>query len=600
MRRIPFFLLVLLLFSAAARADRDPDLTVGWISRTPSLDYVRDSPHPERDGWPAVGQPVAWVAHVRNWKTVPRLGLPFRWILDGEAAASGTVDLPASSSAAVELPWTWTFDRHRLTFLIDGDGENALTVFTDAISIGFYVEQGMYDFMHLHQPSLGVGANSFEDWVERHVDRMNEMAALAVYPETPNGVLDRFRIDEIVVVPDGALPLVPLPNEGQMDGQPNASTTPNEGDRSVDLQWGFPATEAAYFDDFTTVGDQNGFYLTGSLIHELGHARYLVDVYGWDVWTGGTDGSEVAITEGGAPVAGTPWMPSSGQYVHFTSEQGLMNQDYSFIDRFSAIAMNFIAGHRAIEGNFNDPENEGSFLNDLPAQNRLTIRNAGGIPIRDADVRFYQATGVPGHFITKYYDDVPDLELHSDANGQVLVGRCPFSKDGRIVHRFGESNVTAIVRVEKNGTVEYGFLESRLFNLAYWSGKSEFADHDLFVGLPLCFPSRAALLSPALDAAVPSRVVTLKWSGGGQEITGYRVWVASGTSSPRVAGELSAQTNALSVETQGRTAWWVETLHASCPPSRSAVDFFTAPGDERPALRVSPVPSAAAAPISGR
>jgi len=600
MRRLAFLLFAVLLLSATARADRDPDLTVGWISRTPSLDYVRDSPHPDRDGWPQPGQTVAWVAHVRNWKSAPRAGLPFRWTLDGQVVASGTVDLPASSTATVELPWTWTFDRHQLTFAIDGDGENALTVFTNAISIGFYVEQGMDDFMHLHQPSLAVGANSFEDWVQRHVDRMNEMAALAVYPETPNGVLDRFRIDEIVVVPDGALPLVPLPNQGQMDGQPNASTTPNLADRSVDLQWGFPASQAAYFDDFTTVGDQNGFYLTGSLIHELGHARYLVDVYGWDVWTGGSDGSEVAITEGGLPVAGTPLMPSSGQYLHFTSEQGLMNQDYSFIDRYSAIVMNFIAGHRAIEGNFNDPENEGSFLNDLPAENRLTIRTAGGTSIPDADVRIYQATGVAGHFITKYYDDVPDLELHSDSDGRVLVGRCPFSKDGRIVHHFGGSNVTAIVRVEKNGTVAYGFLESRLFNLAYWAGNTDFADHDLFVGLPVCFPSRAALLGPALDATLPTRAATLRWTGGGEEITGYRVWVASEGSPARLAGEVSAQTNTLAVESQGRTAWWIETTHASCPPSRSAVDFFDAPGGPRPVLRISPVSTRTPPPISAR
>jgi hypothetical protein len=292
-------------------------------------------------------------------------------------------------------------------------------------------------------------------------------------------------------------------------------------------------------------------------------------------------------------------MPSSGPYVHFTPEQGLMNQDYSFIDRYSAIAMNFIAGHRAIEGNFNDPDNEGSFLNDLPAENRLTIRNAGGLPIPDADVRIYQATGVPGHFITKFYDDVPDLELRTDADGRVLVGRCPFSKDGRVVHHFGGSNVTAIVRVEKNGSVSYGFLESRLFNLAYWAGETDFADHDLSVGSPPCFPTRAALLSPALDATTPTRVVTLKWTGGGEQITGYRVWVASEGSPARLAGEVSAQTNALAVEARGRTAWWVETQHASCPPSRSAVEFFDAPG-ARPVLHVSPVPSAAPPPISER
>ena len=598
MRLSPVFATVLFLSAAAVFADKDPDITVGWISRTPSIDYVWDSPHPDRDGWPAPGQSVAWVAHVRNWKETPRPALPYRWLVDGEVVASGTVDLPASDVAAIALPWTWSFERRRLTFAIDGDGENALTIFTDAVSIGFYVEQGMYDFMRRYQPLLGIGSDSFEDWVERHVDRFNEIAALAVYPETPRGVLDRFRIDEIVVVPDGALPLVPLPNQGQMDGQPNGSTHPNKDDRSVDLQWGFPAAGTAYLTDFTTANDSNPFYLSGSLLHELGHARYLVDVYGWNVWTGGNDGSEVVITEGGAPVAGTPMMPRSGDYVHFTPEQGLMNQDYSFIDRYSATVMNFIAGDRAIEGNYNDPDNDGSFLNDLPAQNRLTIRRAGGLPIPGADVRIYQATGVPGHFITKYYDDVPDLELSTDAHGQVLVGRCPFSADGRIVHHFGGSNVTAIVRVEKDGVVAYGFLESRLFNLAYWAGKTGFADHDLFVGAPLCFPVRAALLSPAQDAVEPSRRVTLEWSGGGSEITGYRIWTSSDGAPARLAGEVPASTTALATEVQGRVAWWVEARHASCPSSRSPTGFFTAPGNARPSLRVAPADPPTAAVVS--
>jgi hypothetical protein len=35
-----------LLAPGSVLADRDPDITVGWISRTPTLDWVRDSPHP--------------------------------------------------------------------------------------------------------------------------------------------------------------------------------------------------------------------------------------------------------------------------------------------------------------------------------------------------------------------------------------------------------------------------------------------------------------------------------------------------------------------------------------------------------------------------
>ena len=569
---------IVLLASSIAAAG-DPDLTVGWISRSPSMDYVWDSPHPDRDGWPAIGSTVTWVAHVRNWKATPRHGLVYHWLLDGSPLATGKTDLPANAYASIELPWTWTFERHVLTLAIAGNGEPSLSVFTDAVSVGFYVEQTYYDFMRQHQPELGIGSTGFEDWAERHIARFNEMAPLAIYPETPQGVLDRQRLDEIVIVPDGALPLTPLPDYGTRDGQPNEETHPNKADLSVDMQWGFPAKDVRFFNDFKTVGDDNPFFLTDSLVHELGHARYLVDVYGWNVWTGESDGSTVAIKEGGRLVAGTSLMPLSGNYVYFTPEQGLMNQDYSFFDRMSANALNQIAGHRAIEGNSNDPDNEGSFLNDLPAENRVTVRLPTGTPIPDADVRIYQATGVPGHFITKYYDDTPDLVLKTDANGQVLVGRCPFAADGKIVHTFGASNVTAIVRVAGFGVVRYGFLESQLFNFAYWDGHHDFADYDLTVGAPLCFPSRPALQFPEPESVVQGPLVTFTWSYGFDDAVGYRLWVSIDGAPATMVAETDRKTKSAEAPASGRVAWWVEILHSACPVSRSATGFFNVPPD---------------------
>ena len=601
----PSLLLFALLASPALlRGGSDKDLTVGWISRTPVLEFVQDSPHPDRDGWPADGSTVTWIAHVKNWRTSPR-SVSYRWLQDGApiAGATGTIALPAGGYATAELPWTWRFDRHVIAF--EADTGNSLSIFTDAISVGFYVEQTQYDFFRKNQPLLGVGSNSWEEWAQRQISHFNEEFALAIYPETPAGVLDRLRIDEIVLVPDGALPITPLPDYGQMDGQPNEYTHPNKSDRTVDLQWGFPAKETPFYTDLTTVDNGNDFYLKGTLLHELGHARYLVDVYGWNVWSSAADGSGIAITEGGERVLGTPLMPLDGIDVHFTPEQGLMNQDYSFIDRYSAIVLNQIAGHRAIEGNSNDPPNEGSWLNDLPAQNRVTFRSASGnVPIPNANVRIYQATGVPGHFLTKYYDDVPDLELTTDGKGQALVGRCPFSADGVIIDHFGGSNVVAIVRVESNGKVQYGYLESRLFNLAAWRGDTDFADHDLVVGDAPCFLERPALHGPRLDSAVPTRSAKLAWSGG-SSVDRYRVWVSYDHGAPEVAAEVPGRPVpaggffSATIRAQGRVAWWVEILHNNgCPPSRSATGLFDAPPSPRSAAAVAPVPPAPVAPLS--
>jgi hypothetical protein len=578
-------LLVFVSGVVARPAAAGGDLTVGWIGRSPRLDYVWGSQDPEREGWPAPGQSVTWEAHVKSWFDRDLPAVSYRWLLDGGEVARGHVDLPAGASVTVDLPWTWAFTRHELTFEIDfvglvaedEEGNNRLSVFTDALSVGFYVEQSLYALFHEKQHLLaGARSNCWEDWAQRHIRRYNEMAARAVYPETPNGVLDRWRIDEIVVVPDGSLPLVPLPNEGEIAGQPNGHTEPNTADRSVDLIWGFPASDVAFYDNFTTVDDTNGFFINGSLIHELGHARYLVDVYGWWVRSG-VDGDRVDIREGSTLVAGSSRMPASGPFVHFSSEQGLMNQSYGFIDRYSAIALNRIAGRRATRGNFNEPENIGDFLNDLPAENRLTVRSPTGSPIADADVWIYQATGGPPYYFSKIYDNVADLKLKTDADGRVLVGRCPFSADGRIVHTFGASNVTAIVRVAKGGSASYGFLESLGFNIAYWSGDTEMADHDLFVGAPFCPVASPYLLTPMSDSAPTTSPVTLSWTRV-SSASSYEVWASiDGGPARRLAVVPPAGKPSLDVSLSGHVAWWVVANRVPCPSVRTGIGFFTAP-----------------------
>ncbi|MFP5247020.1 MAG: hypothetical protein ACLGH0_10040, partial [Thermoanaerobaculia bacterium] len=62
MSLIRFVLLVLCAFTLAA-----DELTIGWISRTPELEFVWGSTNPTREGWPAAGSTVTWRAHVRNW-----------------------------------------------------------------------------------------------------------------------------------------------------------------------------------------------------------------------------------------------------------------------------------------------------------------------------------------------------------------------------------------------------------------------------------------------------------------------------------------------------------------------------------------------------
>jgi|GEM_PF-3502411 len=460
------------------------DLTIGYISRLPKIDYIWGEEISRTDGWPKVGQTVTWQAHVKNWMSQDLNAVKYQWHLDGVPVMLDSIDLPAGKEVTVDYPWIWTFDRHVLKFVIDPNNEipeeeeknNQLSIFTDAITVGFYVEQSVYDYFRRYQRELKVHSNCWEDWAQRQVSRWNQMFAAAIYPESPNGVLDRIRIDEIVVVPDGALPLA---------GGNYPTNMPNLNDRTVDLQWGFTAEAVAgsFYANHTSTSDNNPFYYEGSLIHELGHARYLIDLYGFNVHDDRT-GSTVAIKENGKMVVGTDFMPMiGGDAVYYCQFQGLMNSTYTYIDRYSAAALNLIAGYRARLGNYNAPGNIGVFMQDLPSQNRLTVMDAAGNKLSGASVSIYQATGKADQWYGKYFDDIPDLKLQADADGKVLLGRCPFSKTGRIEHTYGKSTGVIILRIAHERKVGYAFLESTLFNLQYWSGHTAMGEYELRVNM---------------------------------------------------------------------------------------------------------------------
>lgn len=587
---MPRLLLLVVLVLLPALAATAGDLTVGWIQRLPVIDYVWDSASPDREGWPVDGEIVTWRAEVRNWLDEPAT-IRFTWRLDGEVVVEGDLNLEAGAHAFVDHQMPWSFERRRLSISIDttnavdeeSEVNNTLEIFTDAITIAFYVEQRAYDFFRETQHKLGIGSTSFENWAQRHVDMYNESAALAAaYPETPDGVLDRFRLDRIHVVPDGALPLVPLPNEGEMGGEPNQSTHPNTDDRSVDMLWGLPSSVADVVDDSEPPHPHHRAYVSAVVLHELGHARYLPDVYGWDVWASGPGAVDIQEPpSGGVRVAGSAYMPtipgSSGR-VFLTPEAGLMSDESSYFDRYSAILLNRISGHRATRGNYNEPENINEYLHDLPAENTLVLRDAAGNILSNATVQIFQAAGERNFWYWKRYDSTPDVTLTSNAEGEVEVGRNPFASDGNIVHTWRRSNIVAIVRVKPQGRdALYGFLESRIFNLAYWRGDVEHARHEIVVGPRPCGRPEPELLSPSYLGRTDPRF-TLEWSAV-PGATGYEVWVSEDLAKPRVVAE-TAETS-LSHAGQGTIYWWVVARFDGCPSTRSITGKFTTALQER-------------------
>jgi hypothetical protein len=290
----------------ATKDSQTPDLTICYIKRLPEIDYVTNSTQPQIDGWPAVNQDIVWRAYIKNWSDDTLKNVSFEWKLNDVIVKSGTIEkIPPYSLAISNLDYKWNFDRKELKFNIDSEinevneTNNELLIYTDAISLNLYVEKPVYDYFRKYQYKLNAGTNCWEDWAQiLLLKRWNKIFAEAIHPDTPYGVIDRIRIDSIIVVPENALPL----NGGL------ASNNPNKLDKTVDLQWGFPSSLIIGTNNFyantTNKEDNNPFFFEGSLLHELGHARYLIDNYGYNVHAG-ADGKNIGITENGIPIAGT-------------------------------------------------------------------------------------------------------------------------------------------------------------------------------------------------------------------------------------------------------------------------------------------------------
>lgn len=467
--------------------DDAADLVVRFIQRLPALDWVEGSSDPAREGWPAPGETVTWRAHVMNWSAIPRV-VGYAWTLDGAVVDTGTAILGRRAPGTVDLLRPWSFQRQELGFVLDpadrvpeeSEENNTLRVHTDALSLGLYVEEGLYSFFRETQAQLGIGATTFDDWAQRQVAALNRLFEEALYPETPSGVRDRIRLDRISVVPDGSLP---------------SSRRPDDSDRSVDLIRGHRAAEVTAFR--AALGRPpaaNANVVDGNLLRELGRARYLVDVSATRVLHG-VPGHAVEVEEGGEPVAGSAYLPGRGSVTVQVGGQayegtvlrapfvdGLMAGDPSRLDRYSAAALNLIAGQRATRGNYAEPENQGVFLDDVPEDSRLRLVDVGGsAPLAGAEVRLYRASAPqngspipPGRVI----DGTADLIASADGSGEVALGPRPFA-DGPL----DLATTVALLRVEHEGRVGYAFVDAMAYNLAFWRGQTETAVLDLPVAL---------------------------------------------------------------------------------------------------------------------
>lgn len=438
---------------APEEKDGDPrDLDVTYIERTPRYDYDAPKNNPEP------GDKVTFRGHIRAWGPPPK-NAEYRWELDGQLIAKGTLDnLQTGEDRVLTQDWVWGKGPHTIALIVDPDNKvversevnNRIVDRTDGLSVGFWVEESLLAYFHEHQHNLDLGTNSWEDWAQRHIRAWNDACADAIWPLTPQGVLDRVRLDKITIVPDGSLPL--------HGGLP--SNHPDRTDKSVDLMWGFPAGSRKEFDNYASRKD-GPFRYAGGLVHELGHARYLVDHYLQDVGEKG-----VRVKENGKLIPGTEFMEYMAfNGVHYNQHGGIMTGPYADYrgpwSPAEAFALNRIAGKRAEKGNYNAPGNLGEFMRDIPERTLLrVVEGSNAHPAADAKVRVYLQKQVP-EYANRVFVDPAEFEFKTDSQGEVELPKDLFEHSEKKL---------ALLRIDVKGSITYRFLDILDVNMEHWRG----------------------------------------------------------------------------------------------------------------------------------
>jgi hypothetical protein len=155
----------------------------------------------------------------------------------------------------------------------------------------------------------------------------------------------------------------------------------------------------------------------------------------------------------------------------------------TYIDEYSAAALNLIAGHRATQGNCNAPANVGVFMQDLPDSNTIILKSSTNLPLNNAYVSIYQGAPSSSGWYDKYFDNLADLDYTTNDFGEFKTGRCPFSNSGTITHNYLGSNGVMLLRIEYQGQIDYVFFESWRCNLQYWQGNAQMGIHEIMTDI---------------------------------------------------------------------------------------------------------------------
>jgi hypothetical protein len=434
------------------------DLDVTYISREPRYNWDATKK------WPNLGEVVTFTAHVKNKGTIASGPFAFQWKVDNHIVSAATAQsiLPEGEITQA-YNWIWSTGRHYVSFQVDpqnlisetAETNNIITDITDALTLGFGVEQSVYnEFNNIRN---GAGTYSWEDWAQRIVQKMNWMFEQSVYPLAPQGVLTRVRLDNIMIVPDGT-----LFNQGPWH---------SPYDTIYDGRWGFSYEE---YHNCQCCSQTVCYDVPWWVIHELGH--YLlgrVDIYALDVVGGDVN----VLDEGGNRIAGTSLLPYiAWDGVHDASRiYDVMHvpDPYSIFSDYHTYSLNrdWPQGQRTHQG--------WNYIYQIPSETKIRVLDNNDQPMANVEVSVYQT--LPGDGSSGPYsqniDNTPDIVGIADSQGLFSLGDQPFGQ----FENYGITAGIDLVKLKNLITNKYRYiwLEVTDLNLAYWAGQTGIYVHDV-------------------------------------------------------------------------------------------------------------------------
>lgn len=213
-------------------AKGQPDWDVLFIEKQPRVESGQEAPQVE-------GQPTYWFAHIKNYGTADAGPVKYEWRVDGEVVRSAKLPgVERFKQTEVLLTLKHDGKPHQVEIVIDPEnstpetceGNNRISVNTAAIPVGFWSEDAAMRHFHMLQNRVDPAGNSFEDWAQRQIGLWNKTAS-------ENGSTLQFRLDRVIVVGDGMLPLA-----GSYADAASAETSPDQRDSTIRYSFGVPAS----------------------------------------------------------------------------------------------------------------------------------------------------------------------------------------------------------------------------------------------------------------------------------------------------------------------------------------------------------------------